>query len=347
MTRQHGGVGLGLAICRELVDKMRGSISVKSTVGEGSTFTCRIPFAVLSEGKKRKRARPHDGKKGLTKPARPSPKTWKDSSRLSVLVAEDTRANQQVIRAILKQRGHQVTLVENGKAALDKLQKSDFDVIVMDIQMPVMDGLQATRSIRAMPDAGKSHVPIVAITAHAMKQDRDKCLAAGMNAYLPKPIDAQELLEVIEETYREGSEAAEQDTPAEGIPPPCSDFSKKSGETEAQEPSEPIMDLGATRKRLRGNEKLLKDLIDYFLQDSPGLFEEFGQALEAGDAERAARTAHTLKGLASNFDAHRAVAIAKEIENLVRAGNLDKAAARNEEFTRRFEELTQALKETS
>ncbi len=317
MTRRHGGVGLGLAICRELLEKMHGSIAVESAAGKGATFTCQVPFKVLPEGM----ARPSgESRPAAAKPkrAKPKPKNCPPGAGLSVLVAEDTRANQQVIRAILKHGGHQVTLVENGKQAVDKLEQSEFDVIVMDIQMPVMDGLEATQSIRAMPDADKAGVPIVAITAHAMKQDRDKCLAAGMNAYLPKPIDAHALLEVIEESCRNGREAASKTPSAEGKPPPEASSEKKRRQEKTS--AEPILNLDAARKRLGQNDSLLKDLIDYFLQDYSDLLEECGKGIEAADADRVTRAAHTLKGLASNFDAAQAVAFAQEMETLGRAG---------------------------
>ena len=117
---------------------------------------------------------------------------------LRILVAEDTRANQKVLKAILGRRGHAVEVVENGREALERLQKADFDVVVMDAQMPTMNGLQATAAIRRIPNADRASVPIIAMTAHAMREDRERCLGSGMDDYLPKPVDATELVRVVE-----------------------------------------------------------------------------------------------------------------------------------------------------
>jgi CheY-like chemotaxis protein len=127
-----------------------------------------------------------------------------------VLMADDTRANQKLVTAILGKRGHSVEVVHNGREALDMLKHRDFDAVLMDVQMPIMDGFQATAAIRALPKPSRSQVPIIAMTAHNMPGDRERCLAAGMDAYLGKPIDRQELIQMIEhvETLRAGSQPA-------------------------------------------------------------------------------------------------------------------------------------------
>ena len=117
---------------------------------------------------------------------------------LQVLLAEDTRANQKLVQRILDTRGHSVEIAENGRQALQRLAEQDFDVVLMDVQMPEMDGFQATAEIRKLTDCRKARLPIVAMTAHALKGDQERCLAAGMDCYLSKPIRAEELIETVE-----------------------------------------------------------------------------------------------------------------------------------------------------
>jgi CheY-like chemotaxis protein len=117
---------------------------------------------------------------------------------LRVLLAEDTPANQKLVTYILGKRGHNVEVVQNGKLALEALCRHDFDVVLMDVQMPVMDGFQATQAIRKLPDAKKARTPIIAMTAHALKGDAERCLGASMDGYISKPVKGEELIELVE-----------------------------------------------------------------------------------------------------------------------------------------------------
>ncbi|MCA9113352.1 MAG: response regulator, partial [Planctomycetaceae bacterium] len=121
---------------------------------------------------------------------------------LRILLAEDTPANQKVVKAILTKRGHQVDIADNGREAMDLHQQQDYDLILMDVQMPTMDGLQATEAIRQLASTNKANIPIIAMTAHARREDRQKCFNAGMDAYIAKPIDARGLLKLIESSHR-------------------------------------------------------------------------------------------------------------------------------------------------
>lgn len=232
--------------------------------------------------------------------------------QLHVLVAEDAPANRKVVRTILEKRGHVVTLVANGREAVSAVAREAFDVVLMDVQMPQLDGWQATRQIRQLPV--RSRTPILAITAHAMRGDREKCLAAGMNDYISKPIDAHELIRTVErlagkapgmETWSAYSPSKSESRPRER---------RKAQETTTVTSSSPqsLLDREGSLRRMGGDEALLIDMARYFLQDAPGLF----QTVETdGATEVAFRAAHSIRGLAANFGALPIVAIATKLES--------------------------------
>jgi signal transduction histidine kinase/ActR/RegA family two-component response regulator len=180
ITRRFGGSGLGLAISRKLVAKMGGRMWLESTVGQGSTlfFTVSLP-----PGKTPAKNQEPGVAAGSPAPAQQPPRR-----PLSILVAEDNAVNQILMRSLLEKRGHSVTVVGNGAAALTAWQKDRFDCILMDIQMPEMDGYEATHRIRAAESESGAHVTIIALTAYAMKGDREECLQTGMDSYISKPI---------------------------------------------------------------------------------------------------------------------------------------------------------------
>ncbi len=181
-TRKFGGSGLGLVICKNLVELMGGSIHVESRPGSGSTFWFDLPFDTAA------------GPSAVPEPgARPVGRSVREAK---VLVAEDNPVNQLVVRAMLERQGMKVTLVEDGARALAAIQEGAFDLVLMDCQMPVMDGYEATRLIRAARQSGP-RIPIVALTANAMAEDRQRCADAGMDGYLTKPITAAALYEVL------------------------------------------------------------------------------------------------------------------------------------------------------
>ncbi|WP_052507583.1 PAS domain-containing hybrid sensor histidine kinase/response regulator [Desulfonatronovibrio magnus] len=179
-TRKYEGAGLGLAIVKRLVDLMGGTINITSQVGEGTSIYVVLPFK-LPEGKSAP-------KHHQTKPLLQSEKS------LRILLAEDDPTNQYPAQKILEMMGHTVFLAENGRQVIDLLKAQDFDVILMDIRMPVMDGVEATRNIRSSTDLGtKKDIPIIALTAYAMQGDREKYLKAGMNDYLAKPVEMKDM----------------------------------------------------------------------------------------------------------------------------------------------------------
>jgi len=184
--RQHGGTGLGLAISKQLVELMSGQIGVKSSFGKGSTFWFSIPFI------KQKRA----ASIPTTTPTQTSPTTFAPKSA-NILVAEDNRINRLVAIRQLEKLGYKVDTAENGRQAVEALRRKQYDLIFMDCQMPGMDGYQATQAIRRQEK--DSHIPIIAMTAHALEEDRRKCLNAGMDGYLTKPVQLIQLRAILKQ----------------------------------------------------------------------------------------------------------------------------------------------------
>ena len=212
-TRQYGGTGLGLTISKHLVAMMGGRMWLESVGGEGSTFhfTVRLQPAQPELLSIESAAWDVDHRRLPTSPAEDE-----HARHLRILVVEDNAVNQKVIMHILHNRGHTVALAGNGREALAALEQAMFDVVLMDVQMPEMDGFEATAAIRAReselrPDG--SHIPIIAMTAHAMAGDRDRCLASGMDSYIAKPIDTDELLAAIYRLAPAACRATDRSTP--------------------------------------------------------------------------------------------------------------------------------------
>jgi len=187
---RRGGTGLGLTICNQLVQMMGGRIWVEKGQGPGSTFCFTAKLGLQHSGASR----------SLTEktPHTPALSDLRTRHRLHILLAEDNPLNQKLTVRILKKMGHSVVVAVNGKEALAALEKEQFDVVLMDIEMPQMNGLETTEAIRNREEITGQHIPIIAMTAFAMKGDRERCLQAGMDEYLSKPIDKEDLFATLE-----------------------------------------------------------------------------------------------------------------------------------------------------
>ena len=225
-------------------------------------------------------------------------------TKLRILLAEDNLVNQRLAVKILEKMGHTVSIAANGRIAVEYQGNEMFDLILMDVQMPEMDGLEATRAIREREKGTKSHIPILAMTAYAMKEDKEKCLEAGMDGYVSKPINAQELFETIENLL--------------GAP---------NLEPQPGNSAEQVVDKAQILDRMGGDKELIREVVALFLDDYPKLLEQMREAIRQGDAKGLQKLAHALKGAVGNFSAESALQAALDLEVMAKTGDISQATS--------------------
>lgn len=296
-TRSFGGTGLGLAISKKLIDLMGGRLEVDSREGEGTSFSAIIPMRPMKEGiiptwlEKESFSDPVPVRKGR------SPK---------ILVVEDTVTNRKVIVRLLEKLGYRSDAAANGKEALQALSLASYDGVLMDIQMPEMDGLEATRRIRERERRSGTHIPIVALTAHVAQEDRDRCLNAGMDGHLPKPVRLKQLADALERMVPSGRARSKS-----VLPPPLA--------SDGYVARDQLLDL------IGSELEILAGLISSFEDDFPRLSDLTSTAIDMEDWEGALNGSFRMKEMLSSLAAWEARETASLLEDAARSGDREVA----------------------
>jgi len=323
-TRKYGGTGLGLAITKQLAELMDGQVGVRSKHGMGSTFWANIRVGLPNADDAPDRPQP-----GATELLAGTLRF--DGAR--ILLAEDNLLNQQIARELLEDAGARVTIANDGREAIEQACTGDFDCILMDVRMPVMDGLQATHTLRAMP--ATAEIPIIAMTANAMVEDRAECLSAGMDDFVSKPVAPDQLLLTLSKWIRQSPPL-----PAPVAPPP-----EEQGNESPPAETPRHIDIRAISKIFKNRPERIRKLARDFIESGRRGLEEVRVARHAGDNEAVAQVGHRLKAAAKSMGADAFSALLQELETCAHAGATDQVVATMARLSEEWTVIEQELGE--
>jgi len=319
LSQSHGGSGLGLSICKQLVEMMGGHIWAESVPGKGSSFHFILSFGLdqATEYKEKKIKNPHEMKvtidsdeaKQINHEVNDN-KANIDSNpvKRNILLVEDDLTNQEVFHLLLSDAGYHVTLAPDGKSGVKAFQNGQFDLIFMDIKMPIMDGFAATKAIRDSEEKTLTHIPIIALTAFADKTDREKCLKSGMDDYLSKPVSGEDLVAMVHKFLPKSNYECNDKTDEKPM------INLLAGK---------IFDLDAALEKLSDMEKVTEH-VHQFVKDCPDIIEQIDQAMQNQNDMLMAKCAHQLKKSAAIIGASKLSDEAFRFKLAVRKGDFNK-----------------------
>lgn len=280
-SRRFGGTGLGLNIAKQLLELQHGEISVTSKLGSGSEFIFSLEYIKEKENK--------------TAPQKEKGSRLKSYRKLDVLLCEDNIINQRLAKKVIENFGFDITIANNGREGIDLLQKKHYDLILMDLQMPLMDGYQATIYIR---NVLKSDIPIIAMTAHSLIGEQQKCFEIGMNAYVPKPFRQEDLFDKINSVIT--TAPGHPTSPSSPLSGP--DSGQSPGLRPGLRPTAKSVDLVYLKELSHGNQAFEKEMIELFIHKVPSDLGDLQKAISDGDMDRIKKQAHLLKSTMALFN---------------------------------------------